>query len=916
MKYTVTGLLLIVICVTGNAAENCVETFPGVCRLYAEGYGRKYTVCDDKLGKRIVFESCGWNPWIGATDLVERNAHHDFVHWELDALLLEGGVRWPRHWLTLGGGRARGTLTFNEVEQTDVDGSIFSIGGGASLDVCRDCPVDLELEGRHRRLADGDYFASEAEAEVRYVTEGRFSPAAGVRVTRGDARGLGLDKEELVAGVDIALTDRASTHVEASSDGKDTQWRFSLAWTFPRRTEDAAQTAITGPEQDCSSGIPVCRTEYVQPNTYTGVGSVNEVQGTCLQTEKNSVWYIFTVQTSGSLTFTINTVQDYDFALYDITANGCAGVPGSTPIRCNYSASGGQTGLVLPADPPLPPQGVSSSGSPFMHGVNVTAGQTYALLVTNFSGTNFGYTLTFGGTASIADTTAPTLASATIDAASCEIEIVTSEPIRCSSIDPTGDDFTVTTSAGTLSVTSAAGVGCGAFTNRIRLKYQSAEVDECGTWSIAVKTGGDGNTLVDNCGNALAPGSALTVATPPSASAALQMPSTFCEGTPVVANGSASTNEVRHFWEIVEVDASGTPTGEACQRWFEGPAGTFDLSQFGNGSGCPLQCGKRYRIKLAVQNCCTRWDEASEFITISCKPTADAGPDKSVCCCTPGKVQIGGPATAGYTYSWSPTTGLSDPTASNPTIDMSVFSDGTVVFPSTYTVTVTDAQGCTAKDSVFIRTVCACRPPANVTLTRPSACSPTYRLTADCACKDATPTYQWSNGATTQSIDVPGESGPYTVVCRNECGATQSAPVTVPTAPTLSGGFPPIQCPNIFTPNGDGINDLWTVTDLSLPVGATPAYNATEYELTIINRWGKTVAVLTGSTSTGFTNGSIPGWNGIATQSTTCPWWQWWCDEEDAGQPVSDGEYVYILRMRNCTTGWTDICHGWVAVVR
>ena len=118
---------------------------------------------------------------------------------------------------------------------------------------------------------------------------------------------------------------------------------------------------VTGPEQDCDNAIPVCQQSYTQSNSYTGSGSTQEVSGTCLSTqETNSVWYTFTVQNSGTFTFMLNTANDYDFALYDITTIGCAGVPAATPVRCNFSATYGNTGLTLPTSSTIP-FGISAS---------------------------------------------------------------------------------------------------------------------------------------------------------------------------------------------------------------------------------------------------------------------------------------------------------------------------------------------------------------------------------------------------------------------------------------------------------------------------------------------------------------------------------------------------------------------------
>jgi hypothetical protein len=87
------------------------------------------------------------------------------------------------------------------------------------------------------------------------------------------------------------------------------------------------------------------------------------------------------------------------------------------------------------------------------------------------------------------------------------------------------------------------------------------------------------------------------------------------------------------------------------------------------------------------------------LVTFTAPPlVADAGPDKSL---TPGapSAQIGGsPSASGafppYTYSWTPTTGLNDPSAANPVASPSS--------PTTYTLTVTDAQSTQTTDTVTV----------------------------------------------------------------------------------------------------------------------------------------------------------------------------------------------------------------------
>jgi gliding motility-associated-like protein len=53
--------------------------------------------------------------------------------------------------------------------------------------------------------------------------------------------------------------------------------------------------------------------------------------------------------------------------------------------------------------------------------------------------------------------------------------------------------------------------------------------------------------------------------------------------------------------------------------------------------------------------------------------------------------------------------------------------------------------------------------------------------------------------------------------------------------------------PNIFTPNGDGNNDVFFVR----------LENAVSVEMTIVNRWGNTVALISGLNS--FWDGKING---------------------------------------------------------
>jgi hypothetical protein len=75
--------------------------------------------------------------------------------------------------------------------------------------------------------------------------------------------------------------------------------------------------------------------------------------------------------------------------------------------------------------------------------------------------------------------------------------------------------------------------------------------------------------------------------------------------------------------------------------------------------------------------------------------STNAGPDATISCTqnTSG-AQIGSAAVAGITYSWSPASGLSNPNSANPIAQP--------VTTTTYTLTATNAMGCTTTDQVVV----------------------------------------------------------------------------------------------------------------------------------------------------------------------------------------------------------------------
>jgi gliding motility-associated-like protein len=100
-------------------------------------------------------------------------------------------------------------------------------------------------------------------------------------------------------------------------------------------------------------------------------------------------------------------------------------------------------------------------------------------------------------------------------------------------------------------------------------------------------------------------------------------------------------------------------------------------------------------ITYTITGACGSSD--TEVIVVNAVPTSAAGSDVTICTGSTGN--IGTATTAGYSYSWSPTTGLSSPTISNPTVTLTNVSALPVT--TTYTVTTT-SSGCTSTDVVDV----------------------------------------------------------------------------------------------------------------------------------------------------------------------------------------------------------------------
>lgn len=170
-----------------------------------------------------------------------------------------------------------------------------------------------------------------------------------------------------------------------------------------------------------------------------------------------------------------------------------------------------------------------------------------------------------------------------------------------------------------------------------------------------------------------------------------------------------------------------------------------------------------YSVTVTNAAGCTA-TSAPTTITAASVPTVSVTPNGPVTFCTGGNVVLNSTASAGSTYLWSNG-------ATTPNI--------TATTSGVYFVTVTNAAGCqTSSNNIVVS--------AQQTFTATAtALSPTTVCAGTPVTLVASPgsSYLWSNGATTQGVNVTA-GGPITVTVTNASGCTgTSAPINVTVLP-------------------------------------------------------------------------------------------------------------------------------------
>ena len=262
-----------------------------------------------------------------------------------------------------------------------------------------------------------------------------------------------------------------------------------------------------------------------------------------------------------------------------------------------------------------------------------------------------------------------------------------------------------------------------------------------------------------------------------------------------------------------------------------------------------------YTVVVTDGNGCT--NTAQVTITVNPLPTAQASGDSLIC----NGSSISLLASGGVSYQWTPATGLNNPNISNP-----VASPGN---NTTYTVTVTDINGCTDDEQVNISI--NAQPVASFeldTTKTKASCDGIHIKTVNLS-TDALE-YAWSFGdGNTSTTFEPAYDYPFGVntnitliATNNQCADTLILPLSFGSIDDFVKGLP-----NTFTPNGDEINDCFDLRK-KLDFAECSTWN-------VYNRWGELV----------FRSDSQQHcWNGR---------------KNGDGDPCPVGTYFYVLKVND-----------------
>ena len=282
-------------------------------------------------------------------------------------------------------------------------------------------------------------------------------------------------------------------------------------------------------------------------------------------------------------------------------------------------------------------------------------------------------------------------------------------------------------------------------------------------------------TVLDSYGNSGTGSITITLKATPTASITANGPTTFCLGESVTLTASPA-NSFQYLWRRGITDISGADQPN------------YTATEDGN-----------YRVRITAENGCF---SLSNIIAVTVNPLPDVSASNNGPVCEGQSVQLTGGPSGLASYSWtSPTNPGFSSNLQNP-----VISNITSVQAGTYTLTVTDANGCRNTASTLVVVNPVPTPPVSASASQTNICSGLsgqLTLTANGGSGQLLRWFQGSCGGTeigqgnNISVAFPTVTTTYFVRWETaECGQSVCASVTVNVtqAPILNTSSTPISC--------------------------------------------------------------------------------------------------------------------------
>jgi len=408
-----------------------------------------------------------------------------------------------------------------------------------------------------------------------------------------------------------------------------------FGYIFVQAISLKAQLPPNQPEQDCINALDICTMDTLfQLQPYTGRGNNPDevdVTNSCIgKGAVREVWYIFTVQESGDLCFTITQLDsitdDYDWAVFNITNASCQDIIDGDIISegnlCNFAGNsegcGGRTGANGEITGPCAAQKAPC--------LEVQQGEVYVLNVSTFVNINDGrgYTIDWeGSSAIIGDNRPPELEFAFQECGNDEITVEFSENVVCETVTPT--DFSITGPSGNHVVTRVRKPGCddGLTTFRDSFILEiNPPITTSGQYTVSL-TG----EVLDNCGN--------PAQLPSSQSITLNTLPALVSATPeVICTGDTTTLTVTGI-DPENFEIAWTP-----------------VNALGSEVNVNPDTTTQYNVEIRNLEGCLLFSD-SVVVEVRPRPTSTFTVTDSLCTDEPGTITYTGNTTVGASFTWN-----------------------------------------------------------------------------------------------------------------------------------------------------------------------------------------------------------------------------------------------------------------------